>query len=64
LFLDKVANWSPFYLTLLKERATDKAHMREIGRKVNKVVGIGERKWGGDFGRRMMMFESRVEIWE
>jgi hypothetical protein len=26
--------------------------------------GIGERKWGGDFGRRMMMFESRVEIWE
>jgi hypothetical protein len=26
-------------------------------------VGIGERKWGGDFSRRMMMFESRVEIW-
>jgi hypothetical protein len=26
-------------------------------------VGIGERKWGGDFSRRMMMFESMVEIW-
>jgi hypothetical protein len=23
--------------------------------------GIGERKWRGDFGRRMMMFESMVE---
>jgi hypothetical protein len=23
--------------------------------------GIGERKRGGDFGRRMMMFESMVE---
>jgi hypothetical protein len=44
--------------------------------KANKVVGcvwgIGERKWGGDFRRRMMMFESMVEsvlmygaeIWE
>jgi hypothetical protein len=32
------------------ERATDKAHIREIVRKANKVVGcvwgIGERKWG------------------
>jgi hypothetical protein len=31
------------------ERATDKAHLREILRKANKVVGcvweIGERKW-------------------
>jgi hypothetical protein len=39
--------------------------MREIVGKGNKVVGcmwgIGERKWGGDFGRRMMMFESMVE---
>jgi hypothetical protein len=41
-------------------------------RKVNKVVGcvwgIGERKWGGGFRRRMMMFESIIlmygaEIW-
>jgi hypothetical protein len=34
-------------------------------RKANKVVGcgsgIGEKKWGGDFRRRMMMFESMVE---
>jgi hypothetical protein len=22
---------------------------------------IGERKWGGDFGRRMMMFKSMIE---
>jgi hypothetical protein len=31
----------------------EKAHMREVVRKANKVVGcvwgIGERKWGGDF---------------
>jgi hypothetical protein len=47
------------------ERATDKAHIREIVRKANKAVGcvwgIGERKWGGDFRRRMMMFESMME---
>jgi hypothetical protein len=34
-------------------------------RKADKVVGciwgIGERKWGGDFSRRMMMFESMIE---
>jgi hypothetical protein len=23
--------------------------------------GIGERNWGGDFRRRMMMFESMIE---
>jgi hypothetical protein len=55
-----------------KERATDKAHIREIVRKANKVVGcfwqLGERKWGDDFRRRMMMFESIIliygaEIW-
>jgi hypothetical protein len=35
-------------------------------------LGIGERKWGGDFRRRMMMFQSMIEsilmygaeIWE
>jgi hypothetical protein len=47
------------------ERATDKAQVREVVRKANKVVGcvwgIGERMWGGEFGRRMMMFESMVE---
>jgi hypothetical protein len=25
------------------------------------VWGIEERKWGGDFRRRMMMFESMIE---
>jgi hypothetical protein len=51
------------------ERATDKAHMREIVRKANKVVGctsvweIGDRKWGGDFRREMMMFESVLMYW-
>jgi hypothetical protein len=38
--------------TAVNERATDKAHMREIVRKANKVVRcveeIGERKWGGE----------------
>jgi protein subunit release factor B len=47
------------------ERTTDKAHIREMVRKANEVVGcvwgIGERKWGGDFRRRMIMFESTVE---
>jgi hypothetical protein len=51
-----------------KERATDEAHIREIVRKGNKVVGcvwgIGERKWGGEFRRSMMilmMFQSLIE---
>jgi hypothetical protein len=48
------------------ERATDKGHIREIVRKANKVVGsvwgIGEKKWGGDSRRRMMMFEDREYI--
>jgi hypothetical protein len=39
--------------------------IREIARKANKVVGrvwgIGERKWGDDFRRRMMMFQSMIE---
>jgi hypothetical protein len=43
------------------ERTTEKAHMREIARKENKVVGyvwgIGERI----VGRRMMMCESMIE---
>jgi hypothetical protein len=48
-----------------KERATDKTHIRDIVRKANKVVGcvwgIGERKWGGAFRKRMMMFETMIE---
>jgi hypothetical protein len=46
-------------------RATDKAQVREAVRKADKVVGcvwgIRERKWGGEFRRRIMMFESMVE---
>jgi hypothetical protein len=58
---------------IFNERATDKAQVREVMRKANKVVGsvwgIGKKKWGGKFGRRMMMFENTVvmygaEIWE
>jgi hypothetical protein len=39
----------------------NKRAIREIVRKINEVVGIGERKWGDDFRRRMMMFETMVE---
>jgi hypothetical protein len=50
---------------IFNERAKDKAQVRGVVRKANKVVGcvwgIGERKWGGEFGRRMMRFESMVE---
>jgi hypothetical protein len=39
--------------------------VREVVRKANKVVEcvwrIEERKWGGEFRRRMMMFESMIE---
>jgi hypothetical protein len=54
------------------ERATDKAQVREVVRKANKVVGcvweIGERKWGGEFGKRTMILKSMMlmygaEIW-
>jgi hypothetical protein len=50
------------------ERVTDKVHVREIVKKSNKIMGsvwgIGERKWAGDFRRRMVMFESMIEsIW-
>jgi hypothetical protein len=44
--------------------STKESHIRKIVRKANTVGcvwGIGERKWGGDFRRRMMMFESTVE---
>jgi hypothetical protein len=53
------------------ERATVRAQVREVVRKANKVVGcvwgIGERMWGGEFGRRMMMGgggEGAREIFE
>jgi hypothetical protein len=39
--------------------ATEKAHVRDVVREVNKIVGcvwgIGERKWGDEFRGRMMM---------
>jgi hypothetical protein len=48
------------------EIATNKTHIREIVRKANKVLGcvwgMEERKWGSDFRRKMMMFESTIEI--
>jgi hypothetical protein len=47
------------------ERAKYKAHISEIVRKANKVVGcvwgMGERKGGGDFRGRMVMFERMIE---
>jgi hypothetical protein len=46
------------------ERATDEAHMRELVRKANKVVGC---VWGVGEGKWMIMFESILmygtEIW-
>jgi hypothetical protein len=61
----KQVNESKYLGYPFNERATDKAHIRKIMRKANKVVGcvwgIGEIKWGGDFRRRMMMFESMIE---
>jgi hypothetical protein len=40
-------------------------HISQIVRKANKVVGcvggIEERKCGGEFRRRMIMFESMIE---
>jgi hypothetical protein len=47
-----------------EERKSRMRHISEryIVRKANKVVrcvwGIGRRKWGGDFKKRMIMFES------
>jgi hypothetical protein len=46
----------------MKEKE-DKAHIREIVRKAKKaegcVWGIGERKWGRDFGRKMVIESVR-----
>jgi hypothetical protein len=60
----KIEQVNEFLAYTFNERATDKAHIREIVRKANKEVGcvwgLGERKWGGDY-KRMMMFESLIE---
>jgi hypothetical protein len=42
--------------TVSEQKCTSKAN-----KVVGCVCGIGERKWGGDFRRIMMMFESMVE---
>jgi hypothetical protein len=61
----KIERVREFKCYTFNERATDKAQMREVVRKANKVVGcvwgIGERNWGGEFGRRMIIFECTVE---
>jgi hypothetical protein len=48
-----------------KENRTSKQVQIHSMTKANKVVGCvwgkGERKWGGDFRRRIMMFESMIE---
>ncbi|KAJ3629041.1 hypothetical protein MTP99_013464 [Tenebrio molitor] len=48
-----------------RKRKNEENDRKEIVRKANKAVGcvwgIGERKWGDDFRRRMMMFESMIE---
>jgi hypothetical protein len=61
---------------VMNERNTAAAHVRELVKKANKIIGavwgIGERKFGHDFRRRIMMFDSLVksvmmygaEIWE
>jgi hypothetical protein len=44
------------------ERATDKRQWRKANKVVGCVSGTGEKKWGGDFRRKMMMFEGMTEI--
>jgi hypothetical protein len=50
---------------VLNERNTAAAHVRELVKKANKIIGavwgIGERKFGHDFRRRIMMFDSLVK---
>jgi hypothetical protein len=50
---------------VMNERNTAAAHVRELVKKANKIIGavwgIGERKFGHDFRRRIMMFDSLVK---
>ncbi|KAH0807290.1 hypothetical protein GEV33_015500 [Tenebrio molitor] len=50
---------------VMNERNTAAAHVRELVKKANKIIGavwgIGERKFGHDFRRRIMMFDSLQE---
>jgi hypothetical protein len=49
----------------MNKRNTAAAHVRELVKKANKIIGavwgIGERKFGHDFRRRIMMFDSLVK---
>jgi hypothetical protein len=49
----------------MNERNTAAAHVRELVKKAHKIIGavwgIGERKFGHDFRRRVMMFDSLVK---
>jgi hypothetical protein len=51
-------------MMVFSKRKRKSAHIREIMRKANKVLGCiwgtGEKKWGGDF-MRMLMFESMID---
>jgi spore germination protein GerM len=57
-------NVSEYLVYTFNDRATDEAHMRELVRKANKVVGC---VWGVGEGKWMIMFESILmygtEIW-
>ncbi|KAH0816956.1 hypothetical protein GEV33_005835 [Tenebrio molitor] len=50
---------------VMNERNTAAAHVRELVKKANKIIGavwgIGMRKFGHDFRRRIMMFDSLVK---
>jgi hypothetical protein len=50
---------------VMNERNTAAARVRELVKKANKIIGavwgIGERKFGHDFRRRIMMFDSLVK---
>jgi hypothetical protein len=68
---DKIEELKEFkYLGyVMNERNTAAAHVRELVKKANKIIGavwgIGERKFGHDFRRRIMMFDSekRDDVW-
>jgi hypothetical protein len=64
---DKIEELEEFkYLGyVMNERNTTAAHVRELVKKANKIIGtvwgIGERKFGHDFRRSIMMFDSLVK---
>lgn len=50
---------------MLNERNNSRSHVKEVVRKANKMLGriwgIGERKFGHDVKRRLMMFDSLIK---